>query len=92
MSFPSPGDLPNHGSNPLLLSLLHWQVSSFVTNTPSASGSNFLTMLLHRKALQDLPLPSLWSISLCERGGCDAAFLVELPDDAGIAGSNPDFE
>ena len=49
-------------------------------------------MLLHTKALQDLPLPSLWSISPRESGGCDAAFLAEFPDDAGIAGPHPDFE
>ena len=48
-------------------------------------------MLLHTKALQDLPLPSLWSILPCASGGGDAAFLAKFPDDAGIAGPNPDF-
>ena len=34
LPFPSPGDLPNQGSNPDLLHLLHWQASSLPVAPP----------------------------------------------------------
>src|SRR5574341_1003082 len=37
LPFPPPGDLPDSGSNPCLLCLLHWQVDYFITALPAYS-------------------------------------------------------
>ena len=39
VAFPPPGDLPNQGSNKVLLQLLQWQVDSLLLSLWEALGS-----------------------------------------------------
>ena len=44
LPFPSPEDLPTQGSNPCLLSLLHWQADSLPLKPPRTPSSDHLPL------------------------------------------------
>ena len=66
LPFPSPGDLPNPGSNLHLVCLQHWQVDSLPLATPGKSKYNYIIFSISYTILQLILLNIHCAISVLD--------------------------